>query len=177
MITLYYLLINLNQQRSRCLLLPWLIMTFVDVFFSLLIAFAELALPVRLSYIIFFIKFFILLFVFFLPFFWQSNFNTSGCTVPAISMVVTLLVCFITVCFNYLFDCGVILFFKLSFFLYNRSIVGYVFMDNIFIILKTLSIYRKLKLALSMILVDQVVHMRYDHLHLNNSNNNLWVMN
>ncbi|KAH9419484.1 hypothetical protein DERP_009541 [Dermatophagoides pteronyssinus] len=58
-------------KRSRCLLLPWLIMTFVDVFFSLLIAFAELALP--------------------------SNFNTSGCTVPAISMVVTLLVCFITI--------------------------------------------------------------------------------
>lgn len=58
-------------KRSRCLLLPWLIMAFVDVFFSLLIAFAELAIP--------------------------SNFNISGCTVPAISMVVTLLVCFITI--------------------------------------------------------------------------------
>ncbi|KPM05217.1 hypothetical protein QR98_0036760 [Sarcoptes scabiei] len=57
-------------KRSKCLLLPWLIIALVDVLLALIIAFAELILP---------------------------NVNVNGCTVPAISMIITLLIGLITI--------------------------------------------------------------------------------
>ncbi|KAJ6223607.1 hypothetical protein RDWZM_002152 [Blomia tropicalis] len=58
-------------KKSKYLLLPWLIVASIDVLISLTIAFAELALP--------------------------NNLSNSSCSLPLISTLVTILVCFIMI--------------------------------------------------------------------------------